>query len=128
MPIEFTIDRTRDFTLFTGSGVLTVDDFFGVFDAYSKAGPTRLELYDFREVTESRLSGEGIRTLSMIGLSKSSERIPGSRTALVATSSDAYGLSRMYQLLGKLEGVVWDVEVHRTMDAAYASLGLTAPE
>ncbi len=128
MPIEFAIDRGRDFTLFTGSGVLTVDDFLGVFDAYSKAGPTRLELYDFREVTESRLSGEEIRTLSMIGVAKSAERIPGSRTVLVAASSSAYGLSRMYQLLGELEGVVWDVEVHRTLEAGYASLGLTAQE
>ncbi|HOF41199.1 MAG TPA: hypothetical protein PLD73_14100 [Candidatus Hydrogenedentes bacterium] len=128
MPIEFAIDRERDFTLFTGSGVLTVEDLLAVFDAYSAAGPTRLELYDFLQVTQTRLTGEDIRRISMIGVTKSSERIPGSKTVLVAASPDVYGLSRMYQLLGEVEGVVWDVEVHRTLQDGYAALGMAAPD
>lgn len=125
MPITFKIDRERDFTLFGGTGTLTVDDFLEVFDAYSKAGPTRLELYDFRDITESRMSGEEIRTLAMVGAAKSMERIPGSKTALVTDSNAEYGLSRMYQLLGEFEGVSWDVEVCRSIEAAYDWLGIT---
>ena len=126
MPITFSIDRERDFTLFTGTDDLTVDHFLETFASYSKAGPTRLELYDFRGVTTSRLTGEEIRTLAMVGASKNMERLPGSKTALVASSNAEYGLSRMYQLLGEFEGVSWDIEVCRTIEEAYAWLGLSA--
>ena len=60
----------------------------------------------------------------MLGASKSMERLPGSKTALVASQNAEYGLSRMYQLLGEFEGVSWDVEVCRSVDDAYAWLGL----
>jgi hypothetical protein len=124
MSITFEIDRQRDFTMFKGHGKLSVDDFLQTFQAYSRAGPTKLELYDFLEVDKSTLTGEEIRTLAMMGASKSTERIPGSKTALVASSNADYGLSRMYQLLGEFEGVPWDVEVCRTIEDAYTWLGL----
>lgn len=128
MPITFTIDRERDFALFSGTGTLDVDDFLTTFDAYSKAGPVTLELYDFREVMGTNLSGEQIRTLAMVGASKSMERLAGSKTALLVTSATDYGLSRMYQLLGEFESVPWDVSIFREPDEAYAWLGLSNPE
>ena len=124
MPIVFSIERERDFALFTGSGVLCLDDFIEAFDTYSRTGPVNLELYDLREVSETRLTGEQIRTLAMVGASKSLERLPDSKTAVLVESSPEYGLSRMYQLLSELEGVAWDVAVFHTPEEAYAWLGL----
>ncbi len=125
MPIVFSLDRERDFALFTGSGILCLDDFIQAFDAYSKAGPVNLELYDLRKVSETQLTGEQIRTLAMLGASKNLERLPGSKTALLAEASPEYGLSRMYQLLSELEGVAWDVSVFHSPEEAYAWLGLS---
>jgi hypothetical protein len=123
MPITFSIDRDHDFALFKGTAVISLDDFLETFDAYSKAGPVKLELYDFR-AGETHLTGEEIRTLAMLGASKSVERKRGSKTALLVASSSNYGLSRMYQLLGEFEGVSWEVSIFREPAEAYAWLGL----
>ncbi|MEA3364933.1 MAG: hypothetical protein U9Q79_04765 [Candidatus Hydrogenedentes bacterium] len=123
MPITFTIDRDRGFALFRGTALVTLDDFLETFDAYSKAGSVNLELYDFR-AAETHLTGEEIRTLAMLGASKSVEREPGSKTALLVASSTDYGLSRMYQLLGEFEGVSWALSIFRDPEEAYAWLGL----
>ena len=124
MPLTFDIDRERDLTTMTAQGVLTFEDVKSLFVAYGSAGPTHYELYDFRAITGSEVDAAQVRQLVAIGKGRAHERRPGSKTAALAPDDNEYGLSRMYAMLGELEGLPWEVRVFRRVEEAYEWLGV----
>jgi hypothetical protein len=128
MPIEFTIDHARRLVTATGRGTLTGQDVYGYQrDVWSRADVQGYdELLDMREVEHIDLpSIDNMRALA--GLAASMD-IPASSSkfAIVATSDEAFGLSRMYETYRQLEGKsTKQVGVFRTLTEAYAYLGVT---
>ena len=128
MPIEFTIDHARRLVTATGRGTLTGHDVFGYQrDVWSRADVQGYnELLDMRAVEHIDLpSVDNMRALAELSASMDAHET-SSKFAIVATSDEAFGLSRMYETYRHLEGQsTKQVAVFRTLNEAYAYLGVT---
>ena len=128
MPIEFTIDHARRLVTAKARGTLTGQDVFGYQrDVWSRADVQGFnELLDMREVEQIDLpSVDNMRALAELSASMDAPRT-SSKFAIVATSDEAFGLSRMYETYRHLEGKSTKrVAVFRSLPEAYAYLGVT---
>jgi hypothetical protein len=128
MPIEFTIDHARRLVIATARGVLTGQDVFG----YQRTVWSRADVQGYNELLDMRAvegidmpSVDNMRALAQLSASMD---IPAtsSKFAIVATSDEAFGLSRMYETYRHLEDKsTKQVAVFRTLTEAYAYLGVT---
>jgi hypothetical protein len=128
MPIEFTIDHARRLVTATARGMLTGQDVFGYQrDVWSRTDVQGYnELLDMREVEHIDLpSVDNMRALAQLSASMDTPST-SSKFAIVATSDEAFGLSRMYETYRHLEDKsTKQVAVFRTLTEAYAYLGVT---
>lgn len=128
MPIEFTIDHARRLVTATARGTLTGQDVFG----YQRAVWSRADVQGYNELLDMRLveaidlpSVDNMRALAELSASMDTPST-SSKFAIVATSDEAFGLSRMYETYRHLEGKgTKQVGVFRTLTEAYAYLGVT---
>lgn len=128
MPIEFSIDHARRLVTATARGMLTGQDVFG----YQRTVWSRADVQGYNELLDMRAvegidmpSVDNMRALAQLSASMD---IPAtsSKFAIVATSDEAFGLSRMYETYRHLEGKsTKQVAVFRTLTEAYAYLGVT---
>jgi hypothetical protein len=128
MPIEFTIDHARRLVIATARGALTGQDVFG----YQRTVWSRADVQGYNELLDMRAvegidmpSVDNMRALAQLSASMD---IPAtsSKFAIVATSDEAFGLSRMYETYRHLEDKsTKQVAVFRTLTEAYAYLGVT---
>jgi hypothetical protein len=128
MPIEFTIDHARRLVTATARGMLTGQDVFG----YQRTVWSRADVQGYNELLDMRAvegidlpSVDNMRALAQLSASMD---IPAtsSRFAIVATSDEAFGLSRMYETYRHLEGKsTKQVAVFRTLTEGYAYLEVT---
>lgn len=128
MPIEFTIDHARRLVTATARGMLTGQDVFG----YQRTVWSRADVQGYNELLDMRAvegidmpSVDNMRALAQLSASMD---IPAtsSKFAIVATSDEAFGLSRMYETYRHLEGKsTKQVAVFRTLTEAYVYLGVT---
>lgn len=128
MPIEFTIDHARRLVTATARGMLTGQDVFG----YQRTVWSRADVQGYNELLDMRAvegidlpSVDNMRALAQLSASMD---IPAtsSKFAIVATSDEAFGLSRMYETYRHLEGKsTKQVAVFRTLTEADAYLGVT---
>jgi len=127
MPIEFTIDHARRLVTATARGTLTGQDVFG----YQRTVWSRADVQGYNELLDMRAvegidiaSVDNMRALAQLSASMD---IPAtsSKFAIVATSDEAFGLSRMYETYRHLEDKsTKQVAVFRTLTEAYAYLGV----
>lgn len=128
MPIEFTIDHARRLVTATARGMLTGQDVFG----YQRAVWSRADVQGYNELLDMRAvegidlpSIDNMRALAELSASMDIPQT-SSKFAIVATSDEAFGLSRMYETYRHLEGKsTKQVAVFRTVNEAYAYLGVT---
>jgi hypothetical protein len=128
MPIEFAIDHARRLVTATARGMLTGQDVFG----YQRTVWSRADVQGYNELLDMRTvegidlpSVDNMRALAQLSASMD---IPAtsSKFAIVATSDEAFGLSRMYETYRQLEGKsTKQVAVFRTLTEAYAYLEVT---
>jgi hypothetical protein len=128
MPIEFTIDHARRLVTATARGMLIGQDVFG----YQRTVWSRADVQGYNELLDMRAvegidlpSVDNLRALAQLSASMD---IPAtsSKFAIVATSDEAFGLSRMYETYRHLEGKsTKQVAVFRTLTEAYAYLEVT---
>jgi hypothetical protein len=128
MPIEFTIDHARRLVTATARGMLSGQDVFG----YQRTVWSRADVQGYNELLDMRAvegidlpSVDNLRALAQLSASMD---IPAtsSKFAIVATSDEAFGLSRMYETYRHLEGKsTKQVAVFRTLTEAYAYLEVT---
>ena len=96
MPANFTIEPERRLVRSRGWGSLTDADLRQTQRELREApefGADFRQLYDFSEVTDLRVTGEGLRDLA-----RHSPFARDARRAIVVASDAAYGMVRMYQL------------------------------
>lgn len=118
MLISFSIDRTRNLTIFNLTGEVTFSELIDTIDTYGKSDPTLYEIYDAREIDGDRLTTAKIQKIAAYLKSHADRRVLGSKTAVVVSNDIDFGLSRMISSLTDQE-VPYKVEVFRTMDMAH---------
>ena len=98
MPATFVIDHANRLVRSRAWGVLEEEDLaatqLGV-RSDKQFDPMYRQIYDFSEVTEIRVSGERLRLLAY-----NSPFSPKAARAIVVNSDVAYGMARMYSLMG----------------------------
>jgi hypothetical protein len=100
MPITSRIDSSRDLTIHTAKGDVSIDEIMEKVEAlYGSSHRTLNVLWDFRNAALSRIPSEDIR--SLIDLAEPHRKIPrkGGKTAIVVQTAVDFGLSRMYENL-----------------------------
>jgi hypothetical protein len=119
MTIVSSVDRTRDLTIFTVEGPLTLDEQMAVLKKFYEGAPTANVLWDFRRATGNRITSTELRRIIAYIKSMEGCRVRG-RTALVAATDLDFGLSRMSQVLGGIEKLPWELRAFRSMTEALA--------
>jgi hypothetical protein len=104
MPAEYRIDRSRRVVYSRAWGVLTDQDLAAnraALFADPAFEPDLAQLYDFAEVTEIRVT-----SATLVGLARTSRFAPTTRRAVVVSSDEAFGMARMYSILGDREELI----------------------
>jgi hypothetical protein len=111
MPASFTIDVARRAVYSRGWGVLVDDDLRetqrGLREAVGFESDF-CQLYDFSDVTEVRVTGEGLREMAL-----QSPFDRNARRAVVVDSHVAYGMVRLFQIVGDRETPEFQIFRHR---------------
>lgn len=118
MPINYSIDRTQNLTVFNLTGEVTLSGLIDTIDTYGKSDPTLFEIYDAREIGGDRFTSAEMQKLAVYLKSHADRRALGSKTAVVVNNDIDFGLSRMILSLTDQE-VPYKIEVFRTMDMAH---------
>lgn len=107
MPASFVIDHARREVRSRAWGVLVDADLEATQRALrAEAGfdPLYRQLYDFTAVTEVRVTGTGLRELA-----RRSPFSPRARRAIVVPSDVAFGMARMYGLVGDRDEALFQI-------------------
>ncbi len=122
MPITYQIDPRRRLVLTHATGTLTDADLLAHKDRLVRdAGfdPGMSQLSDMREIQRLDVTAAGVRAMVDHDTANAARR-SGHRLALVVPADDAFGMARMYQIMGRQED--GNVGVFRTMVEAEAWL------
>ena len=98
MPASFVIDHVNRLVQSKAWGILEAEDLAATQRGLredKQFDPMYRQIYDFSDVTEIRLSGEQVRLLAY-----ASPFSPEATRAIVVPSDVAYGMARMYALMG----------------------------
>jgi len=119
MPITYDLDSSTDVIVTRMTGVLTDDQVLAHMKALRadpRMHPGVRQLVDVRDVTDFKVTPEGIRMFTSLGRATPT----GHRLAIVAVEDVTFGMARMYQMSRSDERV----GVFRTMEEARDWLGL----
>ncbi len=120
MPIDYIIDKKRQVIFARGWGTLTDQELLD-YQQRLRVDPeyslTHAEVLDLTQVEQAEVTSEGVQTLA-----DDSEWIVGAKVAVIAPANVPLGMSRMYEMVLKDEGL--DYRVFRTKIEALNWLGL----
>lgn len=118
MPIQRHTDQAYRLTTLTAIGELTPDELMKVVESFKIDPPELNILWDFRKAHPSRSFGvESIKQVAVLVKQTIGSRANG-RTAFVAPSDLAFGLSRMYMTHVEIEKSTHKTNVFRTKGEA----------
>ena len=118
MTVKSKVDTAMDLTTFTLNGVTSADDLMDTLKSFFDGKPTAKVLWDLREAEfEKGMTNEDLEKLAKYSRRRQPPSARG-KTAIVASSDLAYGLSRTFGAFAEIEGVKNPVEVFRSMDKA----------
>jgi len=103
--MTYTRHSENDFTLFVSKGDTTIDEWLDTVAQYNTKGISRLELYDLREHT-NLFSNDEIEMILAHAVKNTNIRPKGNRTAILVKGEAQYGLSRMYEGIAMVEGLL----------------------
>jgi len=121
MPITSHTDPSKELTIFTASGEITLLEIMAVVKSFNTNPPAINILWDFSEaVAVDKFTSEDLQKTASLAKGKLSVRPGGGgKTAFVATADFIFGLVRMYTAYLVLVEVAHKVQVFRTMAEAY---------
>ena len=121
MPITSQVDKTKNLTIYTLTGELTLDEILNALKSFWEAHTLTLNLlWDARSAKLSQLKSEEMAEITgFIGqyLHRFEER-KGGKAAIVASSNLQYGLSRILGTFYEMEGFPTQLKIFRIMDEA----------
>ena len=118
MPITSYIDKARDLTVFTVTGVINFDDALPVVKAFYEGVPTKNVLWDLSETTDEQFTSQEVEAIASFGKRYEAERASG-KTAFIAQKDILFGLSRMFEIQSVLKQSPHSVMVFRKKDEAF---------
>jgi hypothetical protein len=124
MPITLQTYESKQLTMFTVVGEVYFNEIMKVIESFLEGEPTQDTLWDFREALPKGLFR--LAEISKIAkFAKDHGELRGSgKTALVATSSFAFGLISLYERVTRIEGHPQTVRAFRSIDEAIMWVGL----
>jgi hypothetical protein len=121
MPITSKVEKTKNLTIYTLTGELTLDEILGALKSFLEAHTLTLNLlWDARSAKLSQIkSSELIDITGLAGQYKHRyEERKGGKSAIVASSNLQYGLSRILGTFYEMEGFPTQLKIFRIMDEA----------
>ena len=122
MPIISEVDKTKNLTIFTLTGEMTLDEIQKAIRSFWEAHDLRLNaLWDVRQAKLNNLkSSDMVSLTALIGqYTHRFEERKGGKTAVVALSDLQYGFSRILGSLYEIEDFPTKLKVFRIMDEAF---------
>ena len=104
-------------------GTLSYDELLNWVIDYYSGTVTKLILWDFREANISLITPSEYRNIAVEVKNRSSERI-GGKTAFVFSTDAGFGLGRMTEIYGEIEGIQFEVNSFRSISEAKEWLGV----
>jgi len=121
MPITSEVEKTKNLTIYTLTGELTLDEILNALKSFWEAHTLTLNLlWDARSAKVSQLKSEEVAKITgFIGQYKHRfEERKGGKAAIVASSNLQYGLSRILGTFYEIEGFPTQLRIFRIMDEA----------
>jgi len=125
--IETQIDLERDLTIHTASGEISADEILRRIRSYYEGQVTRLLMWDLSDADLRSLSASDVQNMVDLTNSLTAPRA-GGKTALVVSTTLAYGMGRMYELSKDAFGDEIDRKMFRDREAALEWLGVPTPD
>lgn len=118
MPITSYVDKAKDLTVFTATGVLSFDQAMPLVKDFYDGDPTKHVLWDLTDIEEVQLTSEEIRAIVNYGPRYEGKRASG-KTAFVVQKDFLFGLSRMFEIQSSMKEIPYQINVFRNIDEAY---------
>jgi hypothetical protein len=125
--IETQIDLERDLTIHTASGEISADEILRRIRSYYEGEVTRLLMWDLSDADLRSLSASDVQNMVDLTNSLTAPRA-GGKTALVVSTTLAYGMGRMYELSKDAFGDEIDRKMFRDREAALEWLEVPPPD
>jgi len=122
MPITSEVDKTKNLTIFTLTGEMTLDEIQKAIKSFWEAHDLRLNaLWDVQQAKLNNLkSSDMVSLTALIGqYTHRFEERKGGKTAVVASSDLQYGFSRILGSLYEIEDFPTKLKIFRIMDEAF---------
>jgi hypothetical protein len=117
--IERRTDENAQLTIYTAKGNISGEEVRAAIGDFYEHGPiTRNVLWDVSQAILNDLSAEDVRQIAHVPRQSLELRKDG-KTAIVAPSDLAFGLSRMYQISSQPESLPFEVKIFRDSEAAH---------
>ncbi len=97
MPIKLHIDKARDLTTFTVTGVLIFDKAMPVIKDFYYGEPTKHVVWDLIDTTDVTLTSKEVEAIVSFRPRYKGKRASG-KTTFIAQEEFLFGLSRMFEL------------------------------
>jgi len=125
--IETNIDLAKDLTIQTVSGTISADEIRRRILSYYEGEVTGLLVWDFTNADIGSISASDVRDLVELTNPYATQR-QGGKTALVFSSSSAFGMGRMFDLSKEIDGRQVSHASFRDLEAALEWLGVPTPD
>jgi hypothetical protein len=126
MPIISQVDKSKNLTIYTLAGELTIDEIYEALKSFWEAHELTLNiLWDARSAIVTNLKSsdiENIATFISQYRDRFEERKDG-KAAIVASTDLQYGLSRIVEALYEIEDFPTNLQAFRTIEEAIQWLG-----
>ena len=118
MSITSHIDKNKDLTVFTVTGILSFDKVMPIIKDFYDGDPTKNVLWDLNDIKEVQLTSEEVRAIVSYEPRFEGKRSSG-KTAFVVQKDVLFGMSRMFEIQSSMKNIPYEIEVFRNRDEAY---------
>jgi hypothetical protein len=118
MPVEYESDPYLDLTIATIKGTPTLDEILSAVESFYSNQPTKKVIWDWTESDPSRLTAFDVELLAGFPARYTDLR-EGGKTAMVAPDNLSFGISRMFQTFGQMNGLPFTVRVFHSIGDAF---------
>jgi len=119
--IKTIIERTKDLTINTATGKISIDDIAGAVRGYLPKKPTGKVLWNFLEADGSEISGREFHRLQLM-VSEFPVASEKRKIAIVISRDLGFGLSRIAQTYAEISEVLAEYGIFRSLEEAFAWL------
>jgi hypothetical protein len=118
MPITSHIDKAKDLTVFTVTGLLSFDNALPVVKAFYEGDPTKNVLWDLSDTTDVQFTSQEVEAIVSFRPRYETKRASG-KTAFLAQKDILFGLSRMFEFQSSVKQTPHSIMVFRNKDEAF---------